>query len=298
MSYSPLKIINRLIHPIAMPSGSNLTEQTCFQIECQGEILELSVLPGLFPKSVEEYLDEWQSLFFILKEKSLRKNIQLTTGRAQFDFWNSLNVPIPSPPVAFSYESLFFREKKTITSETSFLLYPGDQVTNFKEGSTIKIKIGRNELASEISFLKDIQKKRPDLILRLDANGGLQAQTIEVLTQELELSTIEYIEDPFHEIPKNWSSSLPLAIDLLANEVVLNADKYQHIKTLIIKPTLQTGYLGTIDLFHQFPEKTIVISSSFDGPQTMQDLYQLNSKNPQATLPGFDTVRNLKAMIE
>ncbi len=147
----------------------------------------------------------------------------------------------------------------------------------------LKYKIGRDSPLKENTSLKKlIQNKN---VLRLDGNKMLSEMQLLHILENIDLRGIEYIEEPFKDV-NTWNSfvtnndrykNLEFALDESFHEYKNQIDKILNLKTIIIKPSRDLAISGLIKLSHEAPDKSIVISSSFENEISLNTLIYLGS---------------------
>jgi len=167
---------------------------------------------------------------------------------------------------------------------------------------TIKLKIGRDDIAKDIQCIEAIQKIEEDISLRLDVNSAWDETSVISNLNALAGFDIEYIEDPvvFTDYTSLASirkkSPVKIALDepvrTLAN--VVNITKNEAADVLIVKPVICGGLLNAIRIMHTAKEYNIrtVISSVFESAVGRSVVVLLASTRSDIA-HGLDTARNL-----
>lgn len=274
--------------PFKRPSGTSrgvLTHKESWFIELSDDrytgLGECSVIPGLSPDFQDETAYE-KKLFEVVE--------LLESGGLTFE--NSARLLHPFPSILFGVETAFLDMQnggKGIIFENEFsrgeraipingLIWMGDEgfmseqiEQKLAEGfSTIKMKIGAIDFATEYKLLSGIRKRynSNELTLRVDANGAFSFdESILVLEQLAELE-IHSIEQPigagqFEKMAQLCSSS-PIAIaldeeligvsDVTEKTVLLDKIKPPFI---ILKPSLHGGIQGCAEWIRLAEERAI-----------------------------------------
>ena len=161
----------------------------------------------------------------------------------------------------------------------------------------VKLKIGRLDHKQDNQQIKDLLEK--GLRLRLDANQMLRPSELEEILLEIDLSKIEYIEEPFASIDQWESFKLKDRVSLGVDESllqVLDSGLPTNTGAFIIKPTLNLGLFKTCELIYDPNYSSIkkVISSSFDDEQTINMLIHLAELEKPTTAHGLMTLEHLR----
>lgn len=139
--------------------------------------------------------------------------------------------------------------------------------------TTIKIKVGLNDINSELDIIKAISVRYPKIILRLDVNGAWAISEAVGYIARLKDSNIEFIEQPtksFEDLIKlSETSPIPIGADesvrsISDAEFLINNTS---IPVLVIKPHFIGGIIATrkvINLANSL-ERKVVISSALES---------------------------------
>lgn len=300
ITYSPLQF--KL--PAGTSRGILTTKHTwILTIEEDGVIGtgECSVIPNLSPdfSSISQY------------EKALKSCCnQVNLGALTPENCHSLLADKPS--ILFGIESAFLDLQhggRKIYFDNNFsrgkraipingLVWMGDEAfmqdqieTKLAQGfSTIKMKIGAIDFATEFTLLSNIRKRydASKITLRVDANGAFDKTTAMDVLNELATLDIHSIEQPI--ATNQWDvmrdlcnrNIVPIALDeeligvneLARKEALLNTIQPQYI---ILKPSLHGGISGTQSWIQLAEKKNIKwwITSALEsniGLKTIADL--------------------------
>ncbi len=112
---------------------------------------------------------------------------------------------------------------------------------------TLKIKVGRQDQASEIDMLHELNRQVPDeVVFRLDANRAWTPDHADRYLDVLAEMSVEYVEEPFAE-PRaslSWAmrTGVPVALDeSLRTMGPADLHAYAGIRAVVLKPTLLGG---------------------------------------------------------
>lgn len=167
---------------------------------------------------------------------------------------------------------------------------------------TVKIKVGRTPLSTELPFLLNLLNQS-DFRYRLDPNDAWTRDDIihldSALTPELK-TRLDYIESP-HDFSTQeeldeiiQSCPLPLAFDLIPARLSFD---YSKAQALVIKPAL-LSFKESVSLMKNYEQKTqLVLSSLFEGPQGTADLLYLTNFFPPSLIKevhGLGTLNHLE----
>ena len=150
---------------------------------------------------------------------------------------------------------------KNTPIEINGLIWMGDRVEMMERAmekmtqkfNVLKMKIGAIGFDDEVQILQKIREERPDLILRVDANGGFGSTEIFEVLQELDKIGIHSIEQPIEKGNIDMmaqlchESPIPIALD---EELIGCRNKLELLREvkpqyLVLKPSLLGGFKET-----------------------------------------------------
>ncbi|MBX9850380.1 MAG: o-succinylbenzoate synthase [Cytophagaceae bacterium] len=215
------------------PDFENKLKQVCREVE-RIRILNLSSIYQL------ESLKDYPSIVFALETAML----DLINGGKRVLF----KTPFIEGQKAIPINGLIWMGKKDFMMQQ--IREKMDQ--GFK---CIKMKIGGIDFDDELAILADIRKKypNPEIVIRLDANGGLKPSDAIAKLKKLSKHNIQSIEQPIaagdpEQMAKICAESpIPVALD----EELINLKTYEEKKKLlqsikpayiVLKPTLLGGF--------------------------------------------------------
>lgn len=284
---------------------------------------EAAPLPGLSKENVIEALNQLTSLRNHLLSQPIPPGLESLNGH----FENWLGKLQLSPSVRFGFETAVLnlvadlkqrplhrliskdcREQIEINGllqgNIQEVTQTADQLT--KDGfKSLKLKLGEENIEEAIAKICAVSDKIYDkALLRLDINQKwLLKQAIHV-ADEVGLSAVEYIEEPFKDlkdIPEFFDrSSIPVALD----ESLLTADlkeikSINGVEVLIIKPTILGGIEKSWRIINQAKAYGLrtVVSSSFESSVGLTALAHLAGCSNRYVAAGLDTLKWFKEDI-
>jgi o-succinylbenzoate synthase len=164
-------------------------------------------------------------------------------------------------------------------SNTCCLLPTGESAlsawqTFWRDGyRTFKWKIGIAPITMELDWVQKLSQALPDTArLRLDANGGLTAETAHAWLEQCDSTPqVEYLEQPLppNKFPQMQQLSQSFRTPLALDESITTLQQLQmfHLQgwrgIMVIKPAL-AGYPQQLQKFLQKASPDTVISSAFE----------------------------------
>uniref|UniRef100_Q47FL8 Mandelate racemase/muconate lactonizing enzyme n=1 Tax=Dechloromonas aromatica (strain RCB) TaxID=159087 RepID=Q47FL8_DECAR len=140
--------------------------------------------------------------------------------------------------------------------------------------SVVKIKVGRQALADEITYLQQLTRDLPPtLSFRLDANQAWQFADARAFIEACAVLPIEGLEEPLSDpdpvlLAKLQSfAAFPLAIDESINLLDTHFFRHPPVRRIIIKPARHGGLLASIELALRARASSIetIITSSLES---------------------------------
>ena len=151
---------------------------------------------------------------------------------------------------------------------------------------TVKIKVGRNDLSTEIKQILDIYNiTNGKISIRLDANARWSYDQAEYFLNSIKMvDSIEYIEEPLADYSLTEKlynhCRRPIALDEnLSSYIKENPNSLHALKAFIIKPPILGGLYKTIQLIKLAENnmKLSVISDTFQSGAGLTDLAILST---------------------
>ncbi len=242
---------------------------------------ELSPLPGLHIENLGEGKNQLSSLLDKIIKNEFDKSYDLK--KPFFNLFIEDGNFLPS--VMFSIESLLldwllknsqlsnalFKQNSKIISLNKLIIPRSNNElpADLKLFKSIKIKIGRNSVENDIKYINKILKHTPaTTLLRLDANKSYSVSSLNKLAKQIDLSRIEYFEEPFddHHIYENVH--FPVAIDESLNKYHEQLESIPpSVVAIIVKPNILGGFSKLFKLQETVRKLNIkiIISSTFNG---------------------------------
>lgn len=243
---------------------------------------EIPSLPLFYPN---QSLEDFEKLSFNFNEDTLDFEKPLFAQLCEFKKIEC--------NLIYSIEQLILSYLRLKGRPHNWFAYPKPvaKINSLDTGNTVnlsssvcKLKIGRFSLEAERSMIQSYL--REGIRLRLDGNRMCSLNYLEQLLDGLDLSRIEYIEEPFTTIDQWEDFSLKSSIGLAVDESLedcLKADNFpQNTVAAIVKPSLVLSISGILAAVNSGQLKNIdlVISSSFETPLSFNTLIHLASNIP------------------
>jgi len=155
-----------------------------------------------------------------------------------------------------------------------------DSAESAKEASLlgythIKIKVGHEDVADSMNRIRQISEVLPsETMIRLDANGAWDQDTVKALAQDLLDLKVWSIEEPVHGLDKLADLRDATPLKVLADESVRTAEdldaciRLNAAHGVVLKPMLIGGPLSAFALAQKAIEAglSVSITTTFDGP--------------------------------
>ncbi len=162
--------------------------------------------------------------------------------------------------------------------------------------TTVKLKVGRDDLACDIELVKVVCERLPSHVrLRLDANQAWAIEQAERFIESLSGFNFEYIEEPLqnpHQLEDLFSKTgVPYALDetLTDNDQI---DAWPNAAALICKPTILGGRTVVEKL--AATGKPITFTAAFESGVGVARIVQLAAEFSPNNAAGLDTLDWLK----
>ncbi|MFM2478850.1 o-succinylbenzoate synthase [Celerinatantimonas sp. MCCC 1A17872] len=196
------------------------------------------------------------------------------------------------------------RQAKLDTLEQRYPLLQGDDssILSYLEkwaGSLklAKLKVARRALSDDISLIRHLNRRYPQLMLRLDANGRWSYQQTLCFLNQINTANLAYLEQPCNQLSdclKLAKAHFPIALDESLQQQCVDEATLVNFHTLVLKPMLlgkNTAYY--LDLAKKLKIK-LSISSSFESQLGLLQLKSLANQYDDHH-PGLDTLHYLLA---
>ena len=152
-----------------------------------------------------------------------------------------------------------------------------------------KIKVGR-DAEVERALIRERLESQPNIMVRLDANGGLTRDEALGFLDGLSAfhDRIEFFEEPYpgcFDSDQRGAFPVPLAID-----ESMDGDNWQHADVCVLKPSLMGDPRSTLTLASSMREagRRVVVSSTWESRVGMLMLLHLAARVGDAA-PGLGT---------
>ena len=229
----------------------------------------------------------WPSIIFaielaLLQWKSLKNSNLL---------WNLFDTPFTRKEIGLPINGLIWMgDKSFLNDQLDLRLIEGYRC--------IKMKVGAIEIEQELGILQKIRNEKPNIQIRVDANGGYNAETALVNMAHMEKFNIHSIEQPcatddIDALAKvSREGIIPIALDesLIGvyekkqRDILLDRIKPNFI---VLKPSLIGGFKSCEDWISRAKIRGIKwwITSALEGNEGLTGIAQWASSIPD--LEGF-----------
>ncbi|MEO1524406.1 MAG: o-succinylbenzoate synthase, partial [Planctomycetota bacterium] len=253
-------------------SGNRVSEREGILLERDGHWAEASPLPGFSKESISDVIT---ALNGELKDGSLPASLSFALS--------SLHQPMPAQ-LKVPLNRLLMGDEETIVAEAKQCDALGFQA--------VKLKVGRNDLETEISLVRKIRDLLPDRIgLRLDANQAWSFDQAARFANRLKDVDLEYIEEPLQEPNQLERLHAQTGIGYALDETLTEAhtlERWPNAAALICKPTILGG--RTVIERLAATGKPIVFSAAFESGVGIARVMQLAVEFSPNTPAGLDTL--------
>lgn len=232
---------------------------------------ETAPLPGFSNESLHDVMAEYGAGF---KPKTWNeKNLDECVENARFP---SLRFGLDSLRMALFHKKRFHAKKVRLKVNALISLAANNLLGLFnlyyRAGYRVfKCKIGM-DLETEISQLEHLMHHFPEALFRLDANGALEFDQLEMLYSRLPKHRMDYIEQPFSDTDPKLpdllarAKHIPIALDESARTIsdIQNIVTFGLAKTVILKPMLIGSFSeieAMISLCNQHGIRTVISST-------------------------------------
>ena len=304
----------QFIHPAGTSRGI-MREKPCYFIEvtCEGVTGrgECGILPGLSIEDISRYEEKLKNLCLeltALEPKKWKEWAEISTPDSDwydnYQHW---------PSIVFAIELALLQWKSLTRSNSSWnlfdtpftrrekglpingLLWMGDKCflndqldTRLIEGyRCIKMKVGSLESEQELDVLRTLRNEKPNIQIRVDANGVYDLETALINMAHMEKLNIHSIEQPCASgdinslvkvssegrIPIALDESLIGVIDKKERDILLDRIKPHFI---VLKPSLLGGIKSCEDWISRAKSRGIKwwITSALEGNEGLTGIAQ------------------------
>lgn len=200
-----------------------------------------------------------------------------------------------SPALGFAKEARSFSSLSVpicslLAGNSQQILHEAESLVN-QGVRHAKLKVKNIPLKEAILLINQLTKS---FVLRLDFNRCLNLDDALLLAENIDLSKIDFFEEPLKNPKELLDFPYPIALDeCLREKEHLGLCSLEQVKALVLKPTM----LGGIEKCKEWAcwKKSIVLSSSFESGIGIFQIMQLASEFTDLLAPlGLDTYRYLE----
>ncbi|ABM02058.1 O-succinylbenzoate synthase [Psychromonas ingrahamii 37] len=217
------------------------------------------------------------------------------------------------PSVAFALDCILHNIpiSELFKTAESIPLLQGDnhsvlkQYLQLNKPNSVKLKIGRQSVAKDITLFSALSALNNNLLIRCDANQSWTFAQADLFFANINTQLIDYIEEPTASLSDNINLAERYEVQLALDETLQQKQfQYQHhrcFKALILKPTL-IGSFERLNYFIKTAKKfhlSVSISSSFESPLGLSQLAFLASQwSKEVDIScGLDTLKFFESAI-
>jgi len=206
------------------------------------------------------------------------------------------------PSVAFGLDCAMAGEPPAANFADSCLLLKGDwqhcqQILEQRPNDLAKLKVARQSPKQDIELIQAIQKHYPKLRLRLDANRSWIWNQAVFITENIDLTRIEYIEEPLNNPQQSAMLAERTGVGIGLDESLQDSNyRYRYfkgLKALVMKPSLLGPWHRCLSLLEQAHADQVacVFSSAYESPLGLSWIKALAQQYTPNQPAGLDTLR-------
>ncbi|WP_228290839.1 o-succinylbenzoate synthase [Shewanella cyperi] len=164
-----------------------------------------------------------------------------------------------------------------------------------------KLKIAQNDVETELRLIYALLAARPDIRLRLDANGGFTLTQAADFCACLPRISIDFIEDPCRESADcealHSALGLGYALDAPLNAPDFELSPLAGLRALVLKPMLigSPAKVQALIAAAQQLGMRCIISSTLESSLGISDLAAFAAQETPDEAPGLDTLAAFEA---
>jgi o-succinylbenzoate synthase len=277
---------------------------------------ECGLLPGLSMDDRPEYTDQLESLCNFLKASGDRAWREWASHGLPHDLWRHW---LPWPSILFAWEQALRSWSHAAAGgdgkrlfDTAFsrgecgipingLLWMGDRCylseqseVRIQEGfDCIKMKIGALALDQERAILTDLRHLRPELQLRVDANGAFSSDEALAVMEDLQAFDLHSVEQPCPASDREGlarvaaQGAIPTALDESLIGVTDPSERDALLDQIcpayiVLKPSLLGGFRSSEDWIQRAEARGIGwwVTSALEGATGLSAIAQWASSLP------------------
>ena len=158
--------------------------------------------------------------------------------------------------------------------------------------------MGLQELSLEIERIRQVIRDYPDITLRLDANRSWSFGAFQHFIEDLDLSRIEYFEEPFRDTAEYAKLKSEHWKHIALDESLANADRdfLSQASAFVMKPmVLGPARLEQLLQWAKRSEIKMVLSACFETSVGLGHLAKYAASHAPQTPCGLDTHRSFTA---
>lgn len=238
-------------------------------IEQGGQWAEASPLPGFSAETIEDVIAALRG------EQSPPASLQFALQSLAEPITDEIKVP---------WNYLLLGDEQQVLEDTEHCVQAKCRAA--------KLKVGRNDLQSEIELVKVVRERLPDHVkLRLDANQAWSFEQAVTFFQAMQDVDLQYVEEPLknsrllEDLHSQTGASYALDETLLHDSCL---DPWPNAAALICKPMILGGHDAVLCL--KKTGKPIVFSSAFESGVGIARIAQLAASFSPERAAGLDTL--------
>lgn len=196
------------------------------------------------------------------------------------------------PSVRFAIEAGWYQHTYPFQNKTAHRCAFGSK---YSSAETIKIKVGHRPLNEEVRGLtQQLSHLSAQQRFRLDANRSWSLKELEKVQQCIDLSRMDYIEEPLQNLDDYNDLKLPFAFDESLrdqSDITQLPSVFLRAKAWVVKP-MMTGLQKTLQLAVLAKDNGIelILSSSFESHISLEFYHSLAYDLGLKSAQGLDTL--------
>lgn len=246
------------------------THRSGVLLEKEGRWAEASPLPGFSTETVEDVIAALRG------ERDAPPSLQFALA--------ALDEPAIEQPLEVPWNYLLLGNRESVLAGVESCIDSSCRAA--------KLKVGREELSTEIALVKEVRDRLPPSVsLRLDAN---QAWTFDQASRFMEGIgdvDLEYIEEPLEDASRLEEFYAKTGVHYALDETLLSGqslDLWPFATALVCKPTILGGRSSVERLVST--GKPVVFSAAFESGVGIARIVQLAAEFSPNLAAGLDTL--------
>lgn len=257
-----------LTRPLKL-KGKTYTTREGVVLERNGKWVEASPLPGFSSESIEDVLAALRG------ERANPKSLEFALSALNEPAIKQLEVP---------WNFLLLGDRERVMSGVDRCLQ--------SRCPAAKLKVGRNDLPSEIELVKAVRERLPsDVQLRLDANQAWTLDEATMFVESIQGIDLEYIEEPLQDPRQLEQLFSQTGVRYALDETLSQHDdmgSWPNAAALICKPTILGGRPAVERL--AATGKPITFTAAFESGVGITRIVQLAAEFSPDCAAGLDTL--------